>query len=325
VIRMKHMSWCRNALFIFCLLLTHIGFASNDLWSTVWDSHEQAKQMSYSGMLTTRSGEYNQSSRLSHFSTADGEFELVEKLDGQPSQWIRQNDKIQCVFPDKKIILSERRQSSLSFPRVFSLVDGTVKLDSFYSIEELPHQRVAGRLVRVLKLSPKDSYRYFYRLYVDKEFDFLLRSELLNKEGTVLEQVGFSEIVFNPDPITKPHLLDVGPGWREFNTKSNIVSESNLPYILPKSLIGFTKTETFCRTKDNDVKVNQTVFSDGLSTLSVFVQKAKTSQTMPSMPIGHGAVMSKSEIQGNYMVTVLGEVPTATLDYFLKTIQWKSQ
>ncbi|HEX4857017.1 MAG TPA: MucB/RseB C-terminal domain-containing protein, partial [Limnobacter sp.] len=62
-----------------------------------------------------------------------------------------------------------------------------------------------------------------------------------------------------------------------------------------------------------------------LSTLSVFVQKIQPNQTLPQLPMSHGAVMSKSETQAGHQVTVLGEVPEKTLRLFLKSIRWKSQ
>ncbi|WP_353738377.1 MucB/RseB C-terminal domain-containing protein [Limnobacter sp.] len=71
--------------------------------------------------------------------------------------------------------------------------------------------------------------------------------------------------------------------------------------------------------------VDQTVYSDGLSTLSVFVQKAKAGQSMPNVPMAHGAVVSRSQTVGNYLVTALGEVPLVTLNQVLKSVQWKSQ
>lgn len=308
--------------------LVHVPTAlagGNVLWSTVWSSHEQAKKLSYSGILTVQSGDHVQSSKLSHFVTPNGEFELMENLNGQPYRWIRHNEKIQCVLPEKRLIVTESRQTSLVFPGVFSNTDGLTKLEQFYKIEELPAQRVAGRTARVLMLSPKDVYRHTYRLYVDKSQDFLLRSELISREGKLLEQVGFAEITFDPDPAARPALLEPVSGWRETNTKITSLDDDALPYVLPKSLLGFTKTDSFCRIKKNTSNVNQTVFSDGLSTVSVFVQKTNPGQTTPNIPIGQGAIMSRSEIQGDYRVTVLGEVPLVTLDYFLKSIQWKLQ
>lgn len=302
-------------------------FAADEgpLWALISQTHEKARLLNYSGYLSTKSGEHNQNSRLEHFATPEGEFEVIEKLDGQPSRWIRHNDQIQCVIPDRKLILSEKRQINSSFPRVFANSDGSASLAQYYGIEELAARRVAGRQARVLRLVPKDNLRYEYRLFIDREHSLLLRSESYSKQGELLERVGFSEIVFTSDISKKPSLIEAGPGWKEASTKILPIEDRKLPYALPQTLQGFSKMNAFCRMKDNNQEVHQAVFSDGLATLSVFIQKAQPGQTLPSVPMSHGAVMSKSEIQGSHLVTVLGEVPVVTLDTFLKSVKWKSQ
>ncbi|MDH4395816.1 MAG: MucB/RseB C-terminal domain-containing protein [Limnobacter sp.] len=295
------------------------------LWTLVSQTHEKARLLNYSGFLSTKSGEHTQNSRVEHFATPEGEFELIEKLDGQPSRWIRHNDQIQCIIPDRKLILSEKRQINSSFPRVFTNADGSASLAQFYTIDELSPRRVAGRQARVMRLLPKDQMRYEYRLFVDKEHSLLLRSESYSRQGELLERVGFSEINFSSDLSKKPALIEAGPGWKEASTKILPIDDRKLPYALPQSMHGFSKINAFCRMKDNNLEVHQAVFSDGLATLSVFIQKAQAGQTLPSVPMSHGAVMSKSEIQGTHLVTVLGEVPVVTLDTFLKSVKWKSQ
>lgn len=295
------------------------------LWNLVWDSHAQAKTLSYSGLLITESGKHSQTSKLLHQATASGEFEVLERLDGQPAKWIRHNDEIQCVIPDRKLILTERRHTSVAFPRVFSAKDGVNTLSRLYDISELPGKRVAGRSVRVLKLSPKDDLRYEYRLYLDRESKLLMRSEVYSPKGDVLENVGFKEISFEPTLLENPALLKAGPGWISSSTEVRVLGKDELSYDLPDLAFGFKKTDTVCRIKGNDEQIHQTVYSDGLSTLSVFIQKNQAGQSMPQVPMSHGAVMSMSATQGKHMVTVLGEVPEKTLELFLKSVRWKSQ
>jgi sigma-E factor negative regulatory protein RseB len=260
-----------------------------------------------------------------HQATAGGEFEVLERLDGQPAKWIRHNDQIQCVIPDRKMILTERRHTSIAFPRVLAGADGSNSLEKLYTISEMPGRRVAGRAVRVLKLTPKDDLRYEYRLYVDRENKLLMRSELYSPQGEVLENVGFKEISFEPALIENPSLAKAGPGWRTSSTEVRTLTPSELTYDLPDIAFGFKKADTVCRVKSKDDQIHQTVYSDGLSTLSVFVQKIQASHSMPQVPMSHGAVMSKSETQGQHLVTVLGEVPEKTLGLFLKSVRWKSQ
>lgn len=299
--------------------------ADSALWKLIWTSHEQAKALSYSGLLVTESGNFSQTSRLLHHSAPSGEFEVLERLDGQPAKWIRHNDQIQCIIPDRRLILSERRQTSLTFPRVFSNADGSMHPEKFYSIAELPSQRVAGRATRVIELTPLDDLRHKYRLYLDRERNLLLKSELFNRQGELLEHVGFKEISFQTEAPSNPGLVQAGPGWRTAQTEVRPLQPEELSYDLPDIAFGFKKAESFCRIKGEDSQIHQTVYSDGMATLSVFIQKATSGQTMPQVPMSHGAVMSRTEVQGEHLVTVLGEVPEKTLSLFLKSVRWKTQ
>lgn len=299
--------------------------ADPKLWAMVLSSHDQAKTLSYSGLLVSESGKHSQTSKLLHQATPGSEFEVLERLDGQPAKWIRHNDQIQCVIPDRKMILTERRHTSVSFPRVFAGNDDSNGLEKLYNISEMPGRRVAGRAVKVLQLTPKDDLRYEYRLYVDRENKLLMRSELYSPKGELLENVGFKEISFNPALLENPSLLKAGPGWRTSSTEVRSMAPNELAYDLPDLAFGFKKAETVCRVKGEDEQIHQTVYSDGLSTVSIFIQKYHASHSMPQVPMSHGAVMSMSETQGKHMVTVLGEVPEKTLTLFLKSIRWKSQ
>lgn len=310
----------------YVLMLASVSaHADPALWSLVWNSHEKAKTLSYTGLLVTESGKHSQTSKLLHQSTAGGEFEVLEKLDGQPAKWIRHNDQIQCVIPDRKMIFTERRHTANSFPRVLADANSPSGVEKLYAISEMPGRRVAGRAVRVLKLAPKDDLRYEYRLYVDRDSQLLMRSELYSAQGELLENIGFKEVSFEPVLVENPALTKPGPGWRTSNTEVRTVAPSELQYELPDLAFGFKKSETVCRVKSKEDQVHQTVYSDGLSTLSVFVQKIHPNHSMPQTHLSHGAVMSKSETQGGHLVTVLGEVPEKTLRLFLKSVRWKNQ
>lgn len=298
------------------------------LWGLLWASHERAQELSYEGTLLTRQGTLSQSNRLQHFAHPSGEYELVERLEGEPAKWIRHNDQIQCVLPERKLILSESRKTSLAFPRMIGNTETLSNLKGFYSISELPTERVAGRHVQVLRLEPKDELRYEYRLFVDKDKKLLLKTESFDKAQNLLEQVSFTEINFDVESRQPPKLMEVGPGWRESVSKVKPVPEDHMDYELPDSFHGFRKLQSLCRVRQesevSNREVHQSIYSDGLSSVSVFVQEIYPGTNMPSVPMSHGAVTSLSEVQGEHMVTVLGEVPELTIRQFLTLVNWKT-
>lgn len=313
-----------KALLVFC---ASVGPAWSDdvLWKTLASSREQAENLSYSGVLVSHVGPHSQTSRFLHQKAPNGEFELLEHLDGESARWVRVNQDIQSVLPEKKQIFSEKRSASLMPLPHFSSEKATVHLKEVYNIRAMPNKRVAGYEAAVVQLQPKDKYRYEYKFYIDKQRNFLLRSEILSHKGDLLEQVGFSEISFDVSLLPKTDLLITEPGWQVTKTESRVLKDDELPYTLPSALAGFKRLSDFCRSKNKDRQLYQVVFSDGLSTVSVFVKKQDEAKNNSKAVLGYGAMMSKSELQGGYLVTVLGEVPENTLNLFLKSMQWKTQ
>lgn len=314
-----------KALLVFCASVGPAWSDDDVLWKTLASSREQAENLSYSGVLVSHVGPRSQTSRFLHQKAPNGEFELLEHLDGESARWVRLNQDIQSVLPEKKQIFSEKRSASLMPLPHFSSEKATAHLKEVYSIRAMPDKRVAGYEAAVVQLQPKDKYRYEYKFYIDKQRNFLLRSEILSHKGDVLEQVGFSEISFDVSPLPKTDLLTAEPGWQVTKTESRVLQDDELPYTLPNTLAGFKRLSGFCRSKNKDRQLYQFVFSDGLSTVSVFVKKREEANNNSKSALGYGAMMSKSELQGGYLVTVLGEVPENTLNLFLKSMQWKSQ
>ena len=91
--------------------------------------------------------------------------ERLASLDGSGREFIRTGANLTCYLPDRRTVLVEQRpaeESLVSFP---SINDQTA---SFYDIREVGHTRLNRRDTHVIAVSPKDEYRYGYRLWVDE-------------------------------------------------------------------------------------------------------------------------------------------------------------
>lgn len=295
------------------------------LWDALEQAHMQAKTTSYKGMLTTKTGSDLLNTRLKHFYHEGNEYESIELLDGQPTHWVRKNDKIQCVLPERKMIIDDRRHMAVSFPRLITPSERELTLSTIYDIAELPPVRVASRAARVLALSPKDDYRYSYQLFLDRDKGLLLKSQLIDGQGNVLEQVGFTEIQFDVDLGQRPEMLTAGPGWRTSRVNTHVVGVDHMNFSLPDEHLGFAKVQSLCKSKSLNEEVHQTVFTDGLSTVSIFVQETREGLALPDAPLIHGAVMSITKLDNGHLVTAIGEVPQKTLESFLSALSWPSR
>src|SRR5690606_4061323 len=109
-----------------------------------------ARSLDYAGVYTYQPGSTVSSTQILHVVDGTGERERVALLDGQPREYIRHNEVTQCLLPDHKVVLKERRDSE-RFPAVLFDVG-----DHFATLYELrlqePSERVAGRKCQVLEL-----------------------------------------------------------------------------------------------------------------------------------------------------------------------------
>ena len=153
---------------------------------------EAAKSLTYEGVFAYQSGKNLQSIRIFHRADARGELERLISLNGAAREVIRSNDMVTCINPEGKQVNVSRRPLGRGFPS-----DLPRRLNSatpYYQVELGEMDRVAGRQAHELIITPVDNYRYGYRLWVDAETDLLLKSELRNDAGEVLETFAFSSL-----------------------------------------------------------------------------------------------------------------------------------
>jgi sigma-E factor negative regulatory protein RseB len=70
-------------------------------------------------------------------------------------------------------------------------------------------------------------------------------------------------------------------------------------------------------------EVSQIVYSDGLAAISVFIEAGSQSRTEGSMQQGAMNIVGKR--QGDYWLTVVGEVPAAAIKQVANSIELKPQ
>lgn len=271
-----------------------------------------ARSLDYAGVYTYQQGSTVLSTRIVHVVDGTGERERVSLLDGSPREYIRHNDVTQCLLPDHKLVLKERRDSE-RFPAV--LFDEGERLPAHYELQlSETLERVAGRSCRVLSLKPRDTQRYGYRFCADKETALPLRAQTLGPEGALIQ------IVFNTLEIgagVSPEALT--PAWntKEWKVVEVPVEEVDLAaegWRIPLPP-GYQPLAQVARPMKADRQVKQLVASDGLATISVFIEAYAETDQHPSEfgLVRRGAVSLYRKRIGDHWLTVLGEVPADTV------------
>jgi len=255
--------------------------------------------------------------------------ERLSSMDGSGREFVRNNDELTCYLPDKKTILVEPRQEHGPF--LGSLPRFGADVNEFYQIDSLPGTRILGRAVRVIAVNSKDQFRFGYRLWLDKKTAMPLRTQLCDARGNVIEQISFARLDM-PDSIPAsdlaPAVRTEGMRWVHQMPRDNASTEL-ANYRASQLPPGFRLTVSAAQTLGGaSVPATHLVYSDGLATVSVFVE-ASTGERPASMPpavpmqgltrVGSGFVFS-TVVEG-HQVTAVGEVPAQTVEFIAHSVK----
>ncbi|ACB63500.1 MucB/RseB C-terminal domain-containing protein [Burkholderia ambifaria] len=291
---------------------------------------QAAQQQSYEGTFVYQRGGYVQSSRIAHVASRDGEFERIETLDGKPRKVLRHNDELYTFVPERKLCVVERRQTRDSFPSLLGA--GGDHVMSVYDAKLLGKDRVAGLDAQVVELVPKDAYRFTYKLWSDARTGLLLRSQTLDAADHVLEQIAFSQVQTGGTSGDKAAIaagMRNLSGWTVVRPPVATVDMEAQGWQIAPNVAGFRKIREVRRPMaardagDPPIPVDQAVFTDGLATISVFIEPAEKN-TRKEGAGSTGATHVLVKRRGDYWITVLGEVPPATLQQFAAAIEYKA-
>lgn len=283
---------------------------------------QAARTLNYVGVFAFQQGERFESSRITHFFDGKNEKERIEVLDGLPREYLRVNDEVQGLMPERKLVLLERQRGD-RFPGL--LLNQAQTLEKNYSLRLAPDLlRIAGRSCRGIEITPRDTHRYGYRLCADLESNLLLKAQMVGPEGVVIEQVAFTQVVIGAD-ITEAMLAPswVTTDWRVVRAQHSKVDLFAQGWRI-SAPAGYVPTSQQERIFSNDKRVNQLVLSDGLATISIFIEpyQPERSEYEPQGAARSGSVNIFGIKVANFWLTVLGEVPAATLEQLAQSIQY---
>jgi len=291
--------------------------------------HEAAQQQNYEGTFVYQRGTTVQSSRITHSATrADGEFESLESLDGKPRKMLRHDDDMYTFVPERHLLVVEKRQNKDSFPSL--LATGGEQVLSVYEPKMLGADRVAGIDSQVIELDPKDAWRFAYKLWSDTKTGLLLRAQTLGPDGQVLEQLSFSQVKIGGtvDRSAIANGIKNINGWTVVRPPVQPVDMQAQGWKITPNVPGFREIRELRRPMASreegqpPIPVDQAVFSDGLAAISIFVEPVeKNSRKEGAGNSGATHVLVKR--RGDFWITLLGEVPQATLQQFASAIEYK--
>jgi sigma-E factor negative regulatory protein RseB len=251
--------------------------------------------------------------------------ERLVSLDGSGREFIRSGPDLACYLPDKKTVVVERRPADESLLGGFPAVNA--QTEAFYDIQEVARTRLNRRDTRVITVSPKDEFRYGYRLWIDETTAMPLKTQLCDGHGRVIEQIVFASLTLSsriPDSEFKPDVSTEGFQWLRNDTQPGKEPPENasLVWNALKLPPGFKMAARSAQVMPGSTDpVSHLVFSDGMASVSVFVE-VETKKTTTQTPDGQevteesarvGSSSVYSTVMGGRKVTAVGEVPPETV------------
>jgi len=292
-----------------------------------------AQKLSYSGTFVYRNGKQSETSRIVHVASNGNRREKLVVLDGSPREVIRNNDEVQCYLPELRQVIIEQRSTRRAFPAL--LPASLSSLGKHYVLRQVASARVAGFDSRVLRLEPRDSLRYGHQYWIDADSGLLLKAEVFDARGEILESLAFTELQLGEPhaDALKPSYAVASPGKPGWEVRQARLSDlrEEVPWQFKADLPGFRREASLRRSitqeKGEAQEVLHWVFSDGLAALSVFISPLPDNQgagNTDELQTG-GAFSVAKRVLDRHQIVVMGDVPPETVKLFAAGIVVKSK
>lgn len=278
---------------------------------------QAAQSLNYEGTFVYLHGNHVESVRVVHGVDNKGEHERFITLSGKTREVIRDNDEVMCFFPDDRSVQVDKAGRTPPLPLIKT--PQVERIGHLYQIELKGNERVAGREAAHVEVAPRDAYRYGRSYWIDRQAGLLLRADLIDDRGRVVEQMMFTSLQLHdaipaksllPEhsvkdfvllkPAQKPPAATTleGPGWEA----ASLPAGFELELMRHLTMAG------------KPAPVEHHVYGDGLASVSVFVEIPADSV---HEVIGHssmGAVNAYARRAGEARIVVVGEVPAITVE-----------
>ena len=250
--------------------------------------------------------------------------ERLASLDGSGREFIRTGASLSCYLPDRRTVLVEQRPAEESLVAFPTVNDQTASL---YDIREVGHTRLNRRVTHVITVSPKDEYRYGYRLWIDDSTAMPLKSQLADAHGQVIEQIVFASLTLSariPDSAFRPEISTEGFQWLRNDAAPHPQPGAALAWSAVSLPPGFRMTVRSAQILPGTAgPVDHLVFTDGFASVSVFVERqaAPTGQAPVPEAATVGSSSAFSTVVDGHKITAVGEVPPATVRFIASQLK----
>jgi sigma-E factor negative regulatory protein RseB len=303
-------------------------FAADDPWFLLEKTAYAARELNYQGVFVYQNGRQTSSVQVTHMNNAGQEMTRNVVLDTgaqtSPREVYSQGNNIVILRPQNQKMVIEKRRGQNLFPAMLPTELQAIKAS--YTAQLGAMDTVAGREAQIIDLIPNDAFRYSYKIWADTEYGLLLKMALLDSKKQTLEQIEFNQLstLNSQDTNWFQPKIDVNKSY--VTQDATVVNHVNSNWIVAELPVGYVKVDHRALVVPGKAApVDQMIFSDGIASVSLFIEPL-TKGMRPKM--GHmliGSTNICANVIGGYQITVVGEVPEATVMQIAKAVSFKKQ
>ena len=282
------------------------------------------EQVDYQGTFVYVQDGNIDSMRITHVHDEGGSSERLYSITGPRREILRHNGELKCIFPEDQAIVIDKQLGSQAFPAI--PVDLLTRAEARYALRLGGQERVAGHIAQLVEIEPLDKFRYGYSLWLEAENGVLLKSVLRDADQLALAKLMFTEIRFGED-VDRAELQPGAPDEQYVNVTPSVpmgepAPLSQKPRWQPAQLPpGFQLSSHNHENRENGQVFEHMVYSDGLASVSVYIETIDEEQDpMPGLS-RIGALNAYVRQRNDLQITAIGEVPELTVKTIAETVQ----
>ena len=234
--------------------------------------------------------------------------EQLNLQNGPGRELIRDGDVVSVFEPD--VPPYSLRSEYINGPIPSELLYHPDSLRDGYEFVSVGRARVAGRPAQQIRIVSRDNSRFNYQLWLDEKTGMLLKLNMLDLQGVLLEQIQVTALTITDDPHEYFHRVNQASLPKPMAISAAKTREHNWEVTyLPTGMEEVRRD--IRRLALTGQVVEYKMFSDGLVDVSVYVQPANEALGS-DLVLRHDLNTFLTLTDGKAQVTVVGEIPPKT-------------
>jgi sigma-E factor negative regulatory protein RseB len=306
------------------------AYAESDAREWLEKMATAVESLNYQGTLVYMRPGQAETFQVFHRVAGDEVVERVVAMDGDGAEIIRTLEEIICIFPAQRKVVVDKRKGVTGDknPLTANLPEYTPSMSANYKLALVAGGRVVGRSAVAVSISPNDRFRYGYRIWLDEQTAMPLKTQLIGDDETMPVEELFFTTISMPATVAPELVMSAvdtdGYSWVRHGggDEPQQVSELQIDWSAAELPAGFMQTDSALEYMAHaDQPRVHLVYSDGLASVSVFVDDGAAAAEQEEGLTTMGATNAYSVMINGSLVTAMGQVPAQTVHLIATSMQ----